>query len=183
MNAQDDLVGHRLADGASHQAPSAATAATTGATAAATTTQPISSSDGSTATVSSTTRALTTNATTSSELTTTLTASTSEDELDVAERLKKKIRTARLKPSGHLENLRPKIDQISEVYQRTILNGATMSMLEKFERIGQKDKAADVTKEELLAFLGHLIDSFSEFALCTRYWSILKTLIKKCTFP
>ena len=154
----NDLGGEQT-NGASAEAPSS-----TGTTSAAATRRPSSSA----ATPEASDPWSPTTAATPPPASIDLNTSTSEDELEFAERLKKKIRSARLKPSGHLENLRPKISQISEVYQRTILNDATASMLEKFERIALKNKDTEVTRDDLLAFLGHLIDSFGEFALATR---------------
>jgi hypothetical protein len=68
-----------------------------------------------------------------------------------------------------MESLRTKIDQIVDIFERTIQQPtASIAIWEKFEKIGSGEKSVEISKEEIASFIVMLIDNFSHFAVRNR---------------
>jgi hypothetical protein len=67
-----------------------------------------------------------------------------------------------------LDNLRSKISQIVEVYEKTLLTTFNVELSDKMDKIATGEKAVEITRQELVSFIFQLTENFTNFAIMQR---------------
>ncbi len=69
---------------------------------------------------------------------------------------------------GGLDNLRSKIGQIVEVYEKTLLITFNVELSDKMDKIASGEKSVEITRQELVSIIFQLTENFTNFAIQQR---------------
>ena len=68
-----------------------------------------------------------------------------------------------------LENLRSKIVQIVDVYEKTLLMTFNVELSDKMDKIASDEKSVEITRQELVSLVFQLTENFTNFAIQQRW--------------